>query len=205
MIAAQSFDLDYISHVIYAVHPMTRKDKIIPGQVFGHWTVIEEIPLSRGVARRFLCTCVCGVEKQVYYSHLKRGASKSCGCKNPRGPKHYKWTGHGEIPGAYWKKIIATAEGRRGRSPVPITISIKFAWNLFLNQNRKCALSGVDLEFGKQQTASLDRIDSNLGYTKNNVQWVHKDINKMKNVFPNDYFIEMCRKVSDVCELPLGS
>ena len=37
---------------------------------------------------------------------------------------------------------------------------------------------------------SLDRIDSSKGYEENNVQWVHKDINLMKNKYDNKYFIE---------------
>lgn len=45
------------------------------------------------------------------------------------------------------------------------------------------------------QTASLDRINSNLGYEPNNVQWVHKDINKMKLDYNQQYFINMCTYV----------
>jgi hypothetical protein len=44
-------------------------------------------------------------------------------------------------------------------------------------------------------TASLDRIDSKVGYTKNNVQWVHKDVNNAKQDFEEDYFFNMCREV----------
>ena len=32
----------------------------------------------------------------------------------------------------------------------------------------------------KERTASLDRIDSKLGYILGNIQWVHKQINEMK-------------------------
>ena len=51
-------------------------------------------------------------------------------------------------------------------------------------------------------TASLDRIDSSKGYVIGNVQWVHKDINIMKNKFDNQYFIDMCKKIaSGACEI----
>lgn len=40
--------------------------------------------------------------------------------------------------------------------------------------------------------ASLDRIDSSQGYIKGNVQWVHKDINKMKFDLSQDRFLELC-------------
>ena len=44
-------------------------------------------------------------------------------------------------------------------------------------------------------TASLDRIDSSKGYTKSNIQWVHKDINKMKSDFSMLRFLELCYAV----------
>lgn len=46
-------------------------------------------------------------------------------------------------------------------------------------------------------TASLDRIDSSKGYIKGNIQWVHKDINKMKNNYNQAYFINLCALVVD--------
>ena len=59
----------------------------------------------------------------------------------------------------------------------------------------------MDIEFGPVRssitTASLDRIDSKKGYIKGNLQWVHKDLNIMKNSYPNQYFIEMCKKVAN--------
>lgn len=73
-------------------------------------------------------------------------------------------------------------------------------WRLFLKQERKCALTDLLLTFEKQKrgekTASLDRIDSSKGYVNGNVQWVHKDINWMKNRFSQERFIEMCKLVA---------
>ncbi len=42
---------------------------------------------------------------------------------------------------------------------------------------------------------SLDRKDSSLGYTVDNVWWVHKDINKIKWKFEFNYFKEICSKI----------
>jgi hypothetical protein len=47
------------------------------------------------------------------------------------------------------------------------------------------------------QTASLDRIDNNKGYTKDNIQWLHKNINLMKHCFDQKYFIELCNLISE--------
>ena len=76
---------------------------------------------------------------------------------------------------------------------------------VYLIQNGKCALSGIDIPLLKNpktkaqresQLASVDRINSSIGYVEGNVQWVHKDINLMKNKFDQNYFIKMCKKIS---------
>jgi len=44
---------------------------------------------------------------------------------------------------------------------------------------------------------SLDRIDNNKGYIKRNIQLVHKDVNFMKYVHVQKYFIKMCKLVAE--------
>lgn len=75
-------------------------------------------------------------------------------------------------------------------------------WDLYLKQNKKCAISGIDINFVenysknyKLQTASLDRIDSGKEHTIDNVQWVHKRINWMKNNMSMEEFISWCELV----------
>ena len=46
------------------------------------------------------------------------------------------------------------------------------------------------------RTASLDRIDSSKGYVPGNIQWVHKDVNWMKGSFTQEYFVNICKKIS---------
>lgn len=115
-----------------------------------------------------------------------------------RGNKHPKWTGYGEISGQFWNQIVKGAKKRKYK----IEITIKEAWEQVLKQNKKCAISGLDLVFktfgrDKNHNASLDRIDSSKGYTLNNIQWVHKDLNIMKQSYSNEYFIKMCSLVGN--------
>ncbi len=61
------------------------RTKIDIGQVFTHWTVLEETKgwfdkNGKKGDRSFLCQCVCGVEKEVNRQTLSNGQSKSCGC-----------------------------------------------------------------------------------------------------------------------------
>jgi len=128
------------------------------------------------------------------------GKISSCGCLNneTRGMSQSKYVG--EISGNFWdgvKRGASGIKGNRKRGAVPMTLTQQEAWDLFLEQNRKCFFTGEVLTFpknGKDRTgtASLDRIDSLKGYEKGNVQWVHKDVNRMKNIFPQERFIEVC-------------
>lgn len=174
------------------------------GQQFGSLTVIREHSKSRTGLIKYLCQCRCGKETSVFSTHLIQGNTKSCGCLRPIGKMRKDWTGCGEISGGFWwNHIVRSANGDKGRrSPVPLEITICEAWDLFLYQDRKCALSGVPLAFpikhkDKGWTASLDRIDSCKGYLRDNIRWVHKDINMLKRTFDNNYFIHLCKQVAN--------
>lgn len=98
----------------------------------------------------------------------------------------------GEISGERWARILVGAKSR----DIEFYITQEFAWNLFLSQKRKCKLTGLSIDFN-DKTASLDRIDSSLPYTNENVQWIHKDINIMKHDYSQKDFIKMCKKISN--------
>lgn len=173
---------------------------------FNKLVVIERIASDRGNSVWWLCKCDCGKETKVRGQHLTRtkNSVQSCGClKLLKGRNHKDWKGCGEISGDYWSTHILRNKVKKGnRSNLEISITISEAWDLFLTQNRKCALSGIELSFPKgwhdrSGTASLDRIDSSKGYTKENVQWVHKDVNMMKRIYTQEYFIKMCKLISD--------
>jgi hypothetical protein len=119
--------------------------------------------------------------------------------KDGRSQPNWNWRGHGEISGAYWTCVKHNAELRG----LIVSISIKEAWDVFLAQNRKCAYSGDLLTFTRnyqycksEQTASLDRINNELGYVSGNIQWVHKAINGMKSGLSDSEFIQLCCKVA---------
>jgi hypothetical protein len=176
------------------------------GQKFGRLTAIELEKDKNGYNTRYLCKCDCGNTHSVSKTHLRSGRITHCGCIRHEGAKHQQWKGIGEISGDFWwSHIVRSANGsklnNRERKAKELTLTIQEAWDLFLKQDRKCALSGIELQFPKRSkdkswTASLDRIDSSKGYVLGNVQWVHKDVNIMKNKFDNQYFISMCTKIA---------
>lgn len=174
----------------------------LTGREFGLLKVLEFSEIRKGQGSFWLCECKCGNIKPMSRAVLVNKRAKTCGCKcNRYGQKDVGWTGHGQITGWFWTHIKRGATSRP--TPVEFNLTIEYAWQKFLEQDGKCALSGLLLEFemkfsdAKNRTASLDRIDSTKGYIEGNVQWVHKDINKMKWNYPEEKFIEFCKLVAE--------
>ena len=167
---------------------------------FGKLIVIrktEEYTKTRGVI--WECKCDCGNIIKLPTNSLTSKNNTSCGNKNIHAPNggYYIDLMIGEIPISHINAIKQNAIKRDMTFELPN----EYLWNLFLMQNRKCALSGEKLEFTKnyqngrsETTASLDRIDSSKGYIENNVQWVHKHVNRMKSDKSDDEFLEWCKK-----------
>ena len=160
------------------------------GDQFGYWTVIEFSHPDANSGRMWICECVCGKRAAIPASKLVRGRARGCASCSRCGPNTYFF------PIWYFRKIKSSAE-KRG---LKFDLTEEYLDGLARRQQGHCALSGLELSFGKihldKMTASLDRIDSNKGYVRGNVQWVHADINLMKNVFSQRYFVEMCRFVA---------
>lgn len=81
-------------------------------------------------------------------------------------------------------------------------LTLDFMKNLYEEQAGLCALSGIEMTvYGTKgsddywNSISIDRINSNGGYTMDNVQFVCTGINRMKQEMPNQMFIDFCKKV----------
>lgn len=161
--------------------------KVHKGQIYGKWTVIGLTEKNKCE-----CECKCGVRKMIYVPALLHGNTtrcKQCGYIDRKG----SYPVVGEIKWSWWKNIQMTAMDRG----LEFSVSREYAWDIFVKQNRKCKLSGLDIVFGKSITASLDRIDSNLGYLEGNIQWLHKAVNRMKSNLIQDDFINFCRLITE--------
>ena len=145
-----------------------------------------------------VCKCSCGNIIRCKKTLVKSGRKKSCGCIQKEAEYVSKY-----IMRMYWTAFLLNAKSRN----IKVKINPEYLDQLLIKQNFKCQLSGLEISLPKTSdeflierlwTASIDRIDSSKEYTKNNIQFVHKDINKMKMALDQDQFIKYCKCIADL-------
>ena len=188
---------------------MRTKYKNVVGQKFGFLQTKEIIILdlrkNNSKIYGFVCVCDCGNNVKKPCREVISGLITSCGCRRDQyekisGKNNVRFTGYEEISGSYWAMLKQSAKLRNHE----FSISLKYIWDLFVKQNSMCILSNLELSFPKNKrtvsestySASLDRIDSTKGYIEGNVQWIHKDINLMKQQYTMEYFCYMCNLIA---------
>lgn len=145
----------------------TRKIADIGKTKIGRWTVVE-LADEPGITK-WLCRCDCGTTRNVAQHLLISGGSASCGCANKEATAQRKLThgGYGTRTYRIWAGMIQRCEnpnkegyanyGGRGISVCP---EWRASFEAFLS------------DMGEAPDAySLDRIDNDGDYTKDNCRW----------------------------------
>lgn len=91
------------------------------------------------------------------------------------------------------KYLIRDAKQHSKKKNLDFNITENDILNILIKQNNKCALSAISFD---EEKMSLDRIDSALGYIKDNVQLLTINVNIMKSNFEQDYFIKICEQIA---------
>lgn len=95
-----------------------------------------------------------------------------------------------------WFKYLATKANARKRAG-SVKLDEQHIRKLAQDQNNQCALTNQVMDINsKWWRPSLDRINSKIGYTLENIRLVAWIVNHTKGDLMDDEFIDMCKKVA---------
>lgn len=140
----------------------------LTGQKFGNLTVIKEGDRDVRGARRWVCVCDCGGRTLSYQNHLRGGKSKSCGCN----PNRINKT-HGESK----TRLYTIWLNMKSRCDYVISESYKNYGGRGITYDTrwgKYEFFKEDMADGYSDDKTLERVDVNKGYGKDNCIWITK-------------------------------
>lgn len=167
------------------------KEQYPIGTFIGDW-IVEGYTFNRH--NQLIVRCSCGTTSELSAATAKSSRSKRC--TNCSYKKISQDRSYGKIHNTYYQQLKKAAIRRN----IVFLISIEDLWNQYEKQEGKCAFTGLNLTLTnsnhlRDQTASLDRIDSSKGYTTDNIQWAHKHVNKMKMDLEEKEFFSIIKQV----------
>ena len=155
----------------------------------------------------YLICHICNKYKSVEYFHNcpseknRNGRNRRCKeCTNT----YYKEKYLKKIEEDSFKvcidSIYMACKCRAKKSNMFFDISKDYLKYLIEKQNWKCAISGIKMTHYRNNkrcytNLSVDRIDSNKGYTKDNIQIVCWIVNMMKSDMNMKYFLYICDNI----------
>lgn len=144
----------------------------------------------------------CGKEVEASTNHKTRVCSKECSnraaAKRVRG---YRQTTLEDT----LKYLVVQTRSRAKKRGMEHDLTYEWVETKLREQKGLCARTGIPLKASRpdigglrrthKDTASLDRVDSNKGYTQDNVEIVSYFYNSAKNKFTGEELEEMCKQI----------
>lgn len=97
-----------------------------------------------------------------------------------------------------FKNYISSLLNHCSKRNKDFNIDIQYLLDIYEKQNGMCNISGIKMTYNygeKNTNISIDRIDSNKGYVKGNINLVCYIVNIMKNQFSLMDLIDFCEKI----------
>lgn len=146
------------------------------------------------------CTA-CNLEKpsSSFYRH-----KVSCKvCRSPDKPKNFTHAWYQENFDPEELKLFSTLKNLCTKAKLRTKeFSPGVKWehlhDIWVEQNGECIYTGLPLsnETHHPHKVSLDRISSDIGYLKGNLQLVSASVNRMKQEFSEEFFLNMCNLIA---------
>lgn len=154
------------------------------GNRYNRLTILEELPTDKYV-RIVGCLCDCGNYSKVRLTNLRTGHTKSCGCQNDEKRKTSLLI-HGMTSSPEYKSYRKMIE--RCYSPKDISYKNYGARGITVCNRWKESFINFYDDMGSKPGVnySLDRVDSNGIYCKDNCKWAtrkEQNSNRRNNVW----------------------
>lgn len=151
---------------------------------------LTEIRRNEKLGRPNFCSRKCVGKHNVKNFGNKKNNYNISQHSNNRGDEFTKFKYHYRSIKKRFKEVQITIE------------DLQEVWN---NQMGICEFTGIKLVLSSYSkieknpiySASVDRIDSSKGYTKDNIRWVSRAINYMKNTMKDDLVWELCGLIKE--------
>ena len=166
------------------------------GKRFGRLIVLNFDKITTKKTRYWLCKCDCGNKKSVVDYNLISGGVKSCGCYS----KDLKLANLESGEAGFNKLLRSYIHGAKNRE-LKFDLS-KEEFKILVTG--KCTYCGEEPNSIVKSSSEhsiflyngIDRVNNEIGYTKENVATCCGSCNKLKGTFERKFFIEQCKKIA---------
>ena len=166
----------------------------MPGLKFGMWTVLETAERDAQGRAQSLCQCDCGTIKVIRDNSLKRGTSLCCGCIPKSKPRVSLFT---RTSNDIYAKYRCMARKRK----IEFGLSRKDFLGLIFEPCFYCGCSPDNTRKSDRDPNyllkynGLDRLDNDLGYTKDNCVASCSICNYMKRTQSYSEFMDKINQI----------